>query len=113
MLATIVDSIAHRCRHPGAPGNPGQEFAGGMSQRVAPTLFLPAPYCKQFCLYICGRESDAPFPSPQPPFAGRSPVLAESLVRPPSCIPILAVGPGTRPSGGQHGGTANNPSEPD
>src|SRR6266850_2345322 len=113
MLATIADSIAYRCRHPGAPSNPGQKFPGGMSQRVPLTLFLSAPHCKRFCLCICGRESGALFPSPRPPFTGKSPVLAESLVRPLSRIPILAVGPGTRPPGGHHGGAANNPSEPD
>src|SRR6267378_5532491 len=84
-----------------------------MSRRVLPTLFLSAPHCKRFCLCICGRESGALFPSPRPPFAGKSPVLAESVVRLLGCNPILAVGPGTRPSGGHHGGTANNPSEPD
>src|ERR1700674_2530782 len=84
-----------------------------MSQRVPPTLFLSVPHCKRFCSSIGGRESGAQFPSPQPPFAGKSPVLAGLLVRPLSCILILAVGPGNRPSGGHHGGSANNPSEPD
>src|SRR6266849_2152406 len=91
-FSTIVHSIAHRCRPPGAPSNPGQEFAGGMSQRVPLTLFLSTPHCKQFCLYICGRESGALFPSPQTSFAGKSPVLAESLVRPSQLHPYSRYG---------------------
>src|SRR6267142_1983979 len=83
---------------------------------VPPRAAYPIPIgatLQAILLYTCGRESGALFPSPRPPFAGKSPVLAESLVRPLSCIPILAVGLGTRPSGGHHGGTANNPAEPD
>src|SRR5216684_6473572 len=34
-LATIGDSIARRCSHPGAPSNPGQEFAGDVPTRAA------------------------------------------------------------------------------
>lgn len=49
------------------------------------------------------------FPAPQMLFAGKSPLLAESLVRPPDWIPILAVGPENGPQGGQHERTANNP----
>src|SRR6266481_2494298 len=53
------------------------------------------------------------FPSQQPLFAGKTPLPAESYVRPFGRVPILAVGPETGPREGQHGGTANNPTEPD
>src|SRR6266850_4698684 len=85
----------------------------GMSQRVPHTLFLSAMFCKQFYLSNYGRAFGALFPFPQPPFAGNSPVLAESRVHAASRKPILSMGPANRPSGGKHGGTANNPSEPD
>jgi hypothetical protein len=37
-----------------------------------------------------------PFPFPEPPFAGKAAVSAESLVRPFCQLPILTVGPGNR-----------------
>lgn len=49
------------------------------------------------------------FPSPQALFAGKTPLLAESLVQTLCWMPILAVGPENGPSGGQHDSTANNP----
>ena len=42
----------------------------------------------------------SPLPSPQPLFAGKSTLLAESQVRGSRGLPILALGQGTRPSGG-------------
>ena len=48
-----------------------------------------------------------PFPSLPPPFAGKSPLLAESVMRVSRRAPILALGQAIRPSGGQHGGQAN------
>jgi hypothetical protein len=54
----------------------------------------------------------APLPSLRPPFAGKFWLSAESLMHCSGEAPILALGQGKSPSGGQHGGAASNFSEP-
>jgi len=60
-----------------------------------------------------GSQVRRAIPSPQPPFAGKSSWLAESLMHSSGGDPILALGQGNSPSGGQHGGAANIFTEPE
>src|SRR6267143_1897593 len=52
-------------------------------------------------------------PLPTPPFAGKTHDLAESLVHAALGPPILALGQGNSPSGGQHGNAKHSFSEPE
>src|SRR6266478_1433053 len=49
------------------------------------------------------------FPSQQPPFAGKTPLPAESYVRPFGRVPILAVGPETGPREGSRAAQQTTP----
>src|SRR5207253_7993594 len=52
-------------------------------------------------------------PLSHPPFAGKSPHLAESWMHCPGSAPILALGQGNGPSGGEHGGAASILKQPE
>src|SRR6266478_551683 len=83
-----------------------------MSQRVPPKLVRIRPICKHSYSAALDRLFlGLLLPLSRPPFAGKSPLLAESLVHSSGGALILALGQGNRPSGGQHDSPADILSE--
>src|SRR5712692_7894110 len=110
----LVDGSAHRGGHSVTPRNSGTRVCRGMSQRVPPTVVRSEQFCKRS--YAPGLDLlvfGLLLPLSRPPFAGKSSLLAESWMHSSGGIPILALGPGNRPTGGQHDSPANILTKPE
>src|SRR6266571_8676690 len=75
-LHTPVVSIAHGCAHSGSPRKLGTRDCTGTSQSVPHKLARFVRFCK--AIFLVQAVFGALFPCPRPPFAGKSPLLAES-----------------------------------
>ena len=100
-LGISVDSSAHRCGHSVSPRNPGTRVCRGDVPTCDAYRSPFGTILQALKFGLIGIGGFWPLLPPfQPPFAGKSPLLAESLMHCYLGTPILALGQGNGPSGG-------------